>query len=473
MPDLSAFGTLTPAQRYELRAEYFDTPAFDLTRAGWSLRRRSGGHDAGWHLKSPLSADVRIEQGLPLSPTLPPEFRALAKPLLGSRPLLSVAFISTIRDESDLLGADGHERAKVASDLVTATVGSTTSTWREVEVELAHGEPLSTLEAIEDELLVTGYIRSHYRSKIAQSLAEVASSPAPALDRQAAAGRVILAYAGKQVGTLQNLQADVLVDAPDAVHKSRVATRRLRSLLKTYRPLFDAERAAMLEEELRWYGEILGAPRDAEVLKEHLLQAVAELASDEVHGPVIEHLTERLDSRHADAHRQLVETMGEERYDALTWQLIALLVDEPFTDDGRRRAEEVVGPLVREAVERTRRRFDRALAKPQKLVRWHEARKAAKAVRYCLEALNGAFGEDAKTAATRWTAVTEALGAAQDTVISWDALDEAAAVASLAGEPTDTYRRLQERQLEKRKAALAEGSDALEAALTLDLSWLD
>ena len=35
----------------DLSAEYYDTDDLRLIRAGVTLRRRRGGHDAGWHLK--------------------------------------------------------------------------------------------------------------------------------------------------------------------------------------------------------------------------------------------------------------------------------------------------------------------------------------------------------------------------------------------------------------------------------------
>jgi CHAD domain-containing protein len=44
----------------------------------------------------------------------------------------------------------------------------------------------------------------------------------------------------------------------------RVATRRLRSALATYRQLFDAQRTEPVRQELAWLGTALGKPRDAE-----------------------------------------------------------------------------------------------------------------------------------------------------------------------------------------------------------------
>lgn len=51
----------------QLDAVYFDTPSHDLARNQITLRRRTGGADAGWHLKLPAGPDKRTEMRAPLS----------------------------------------------------------------------------------------------------------------------------------------------------------------------------------------------------------------------------------------------------------------------------------------------------------------------------------------------------------------------------------------------------------------------
>ena len=60
-------------------------------------------------------------------------------------------------------------------------------------------------------------------------------------------------------------------------NRSRVATRRLRSALRSYAGVFESGAVRGLRAELRWHAEELGAPRDAEVLAERLLAATGEL----------------------------------------------------------------------------------------------------------------------------------------------------------------------------------------------------
>jgi inorganic triphosphatase YgiF len=47
------------AATQSLDAVYFDTPARDLALNRITLRRRTGGLDAGWHLKLPAGPDAR------------------------------------------------------------------------------------------------------------------------------------------------------------------------------------------------------------------------------------------------------------------------------------------------------------------------------------------------------------------------------------------------------------------------------
>ncbi|MGV9570244.1 CYTH domain-containing protein, partial [Streptomyces nigra] len=62
-----------------LDATYYDTTDERLARASVTLRRRTGGSDAGWHLKFPVSPGVRDEIQAPLSDTLPDDLAALVR----------------------------------------------------------------------------------------------------------------------------------------------------------------------------------------------------------------------------------------------------------------------------------------------------------------------------------------------------------------------------------------------------------
>lgn len=276
----------------------------------------------------------------------------------------------------------------------------------------------------------------------------------------------MLDYLRTQAGVIADRADDVLVDAPDAVHRSRVATRRARSALRTFAPLFTKGRLRGLRNELAWHADHLGAPRDAEVLKERLLTRVNDLDDAEIAGPVRRRLGDALDATHEHAHRSLVESMGTERYAALRANLADFVADPPLRKDGRRATRDRLVDLLDGAIERVRRLEARAAEIGDDVHRWHEVRKAAKAARYCSEALVPVLGDHGEQLVRAWEAVTEALGEFQDTVVAESYLATAAVRAREAGEPADTYLELVLVELQSRDEALALGREALAAALT-------
>ena len=68
---------------------------------------------------------------------------------------------------------------------------------------------------------------------------------------------------------------------PEGVHQARVATRRLRSHLRTFRKLLEPEWAEPLRDELGWLGDELGGVRDADVLLDRLKSRIAALDDDD------------------------------------------------------------------------------------------------------------------------------------------------------------------------------------------------
>ena len=282
-----------------------------------------------------------------------------------------------------------------------------------------------------------------------------------------AATRAVLDYLRTQADVIATRADDVLIDAPDAVHRSRVATRRTRSALRTFTPLFKKTRTRALRDELVWHADRLGAPRDAEVLKERLLATLDALPSDHVVGPVRARLADELDLAHAAAHAQLVVSMQTTRYADLRAELTDFFTQPPIGKGGATLGKQHLADLHTLAIDRTRRLYVRSEEVPCDLHMWHEVRKAAKAARYCSEALTQAFGEAAEERAQAWEQVTEALGEVQDTVVAEQTLIRHAATALSAGEPVETYLALESVELRQREQSLATGRRVLAEALLL------
>ena len=196
LPDLAGVGgvaAVTGPRTYRLRAVYFDTPDFRLLAAKITLRRRTGGADAGWHLKLPAGADSRREVHAPLgrsTRTVPARLAELVSRWSGGQPLDPIARLATTRRVRWLNGQDGQVLAEVADDLVIGSLpgpgpgrpsGAGTaagpgpewreaSRWREVEVELGTGTR-ALLDSVGERLLRAGAAPSAAASKLSRLLA--------------------------------------------------------------------------------------------------------------------------------------------------------------------------------------------------------------------------------------------------------------------------------------------------------------
>jgi inorganic triphosphatase YgiF len=190
VPELSGLAdgvTVTEPELRLLAARYFDTRDLRLAAAGITLRRRTGGTDAGWHLKLPVGAGTRRELRVPLgdeATTVPPELRALVASWVEDHPLQVVAVLETRRTARNLVGADGQILAEVADDTVTGQIPSRRDSpaepvaWREIEVELVSGGP-QILAAARARLTAAGARPSSAASKLGRLLSAPRPKPTP------------------------------------------------------------------------------------------------------------------------------------------------------------------------------------------------------------------------------------------------------------------------------------------------------
>jgi len=440
--------TLTEPVEITLEAVYFDTPDLRLARRGTTVRRRMGGEDEGWHLKLPAGRDSRTELRVPLDgarESVPDPLVREVRVLARNRPLVPVANIRTNRIERRLLDTHGRELAVIADDTVNAErLGetATATTWREIEVELVDGDP-ELLDTLQSRLTSAGLDRSASASKLARVLGEeILGEPRPALTRKSPAGTVAVRHLQEQIDELIFRDHGARVDEPDAVHKMRVATRRLRSALATYRQLFDSQRTEPVRQELAWLGTVLGKPRDAEVLRDRLRAHVSELADELILGPVTARIDKELNERHRVAHAELVQALDEDRYLQLLDQLDDLVADPPFTDRARRPARRELPRLVARTckrVDRTAAAAEQAEAASDRALRLHDVRKATKRARYAAESVVRVFGKPAVRLAVRMEKLQETLGEHQDSVVARQAIRELAIAAAGAGENGFTF----------------------------------
>lgn len=437
----------------ELDAVYHDTADLRLAAASITLRRRTGGADAGWHLKLPVAPGVRDEISAPLSDEIPRTLEGLVRARIRGGELVPVMRLFSSREVRHLLDAGGALLAELSRDAVRAERlidGSRTVQWDEIEVELADDGDPAFLDAVEKKLRKAGVKPADAPSKLARALAETAPEgderSRPAAEQAGpptrTAGGHILAYLREQADALLAYDPAVRRDLPDSVHQMRVATRRLRSAFKTFRKVLDRDVTDSIGDELKWLAGELGVARDQEVLTERLRAGLDAVPRTLLLGPVRGRLRFWTVAHGSGARRTAVAVLDTKRYLALLESLDTLLGDPPLLKAAGGAADRVIPKAVLKDYDRLAARIDHALALPpggERDVALHNARKAAKRARYAGEAATPALGKAAKKFAKAMKSVQSVLGDHQDSVVAREALRNLAIQAHTAGESAFTW----------------------------------
>ncbi len=452
IPDLTQADLISAVEDrgvIELETAYYDTPDLRLLREGMNLRRRIGGPDEGWHLKLTVpeaAAEVRDELRLPLEagePQAPPmELLDFVRSVVRHSPVHPVVTLRTTRHVRHVLDNDGRQAAELTDDVVQAIDGSgqVSAQFRELELELSEETPPELVEHVVTQLGESGAVSGEFVSKPVRALGAQAAA-APEVPEPADVGSDDPADAAVQAFIAMHTRAFRAADLVyrrdpegpwDAVHKMRVAARRLRSGLRVFRPLLDREWADELREELRWAAKGLGELRELDVLIARLEERMAALPADAVpEDPAMTVLGRTLEQR-MEARARVSVLLSTDRYVDLHERLVAAAAKPPATEAANAPAGEALPPLVRKAWQRLAKRAEAVLDDESALPggapddEWHQARIAAKRARYAGEAVAPVLGKEAKAFAEQMERVTEILGEHQD------AADAGAAIQAMA-----------------------------------------
>jgi CHAD domain-containing protein len=449
-----------------LDAIYYDTADERLAVSSITLRRRTGGSDAGWHLKFPVAPGVRDEIQAPLSDTVPRSIAALVRSRVRDAELLPVVRLRSDRDIRELVDAEGRLLAEVSVDAVHAErLGGAggTAQWTEMEVELADGGDPAFLDKVDKRLRKAGVRPSASASKLARALAETAPKKKrgkkPQPKAPVTAGDHVLAYVREQRDAIVELDPAVRQDTYDSVHRMRVATRRMRSAFRSYAKVLDRTVTDPIGEELKWLAGELGVDRDHEVLAERLSAALDELPRTLLSGPIRTRLRMWTNARRGGSRRRLTGVLDSGRYLTLLDSLDALVADPPLLKAAAGKPEKVIAKAVRKDFAKLSGLVEQAIGREpgqDRDLALHEARKKAKRTRYAAEAAAPSLGDPATALAKSMKSLQSLLGDHQDSVMTRGTLRELSAVAHAAGESSFTYGVLYGR--EEQRAAQAEAA---------------
>jgi CHAD domain-containing protein len=429
LPDLNGVVdgvTVTPPEAVRLETVYFDTADLRLARWGVSLRHRAG---EGWTLKLPpihasadgpagplLERDELTFQGGAKKP--PPAAVAVVRAYVRTAELIPVARLSTVRRRVRLLDGAGARLAEVVDDEVSVRDGRRVAArFREIEVEVT-GEADGIVAPLVARLRGAGAGAPDPTPKHIRALGPRAMEPpevAPlAVEAESPARDVIRSVIAQSVAAL--LYHDPLVRTsgdPEGVHQARVATRKLRSHLRTFGPLLDQEWTEPLRSELGWLALSLGAVRDQEVLLERLRERAKSLPANDLRSALgVLHLLE-VDIE--GLRKKLLADLDSMRYIDLLERLVAAAHAPVALAEADQPAGAVLPKLATDPWRRLRSAV-RHLPDAPADADLHRIRILAKRARYAAEAVAPVVSAGAGVFARNAAKLQTILGEHQDSV---------------------------------------------------------
>ena len=433
LPELRGDGLEAEERPVErLVTTYVDTSDLRIARWGSSLRHR---RNEGWTVKLPapddgtmLARSEHVFEGTDPR-KLPVAAADLVCALVRGAELAPVARLHTRRAAIEVRDELGRPVAQVTDDEVSVMDGRrVASRFREVEVELDASAPSEVAESLVARLREAGAGPVENVSKLRRALGPRAEDAPDVVvedlgEDVAAVDVVRRALASSAVRLMTHDPGVRIGEDPEEVHQARVATRRLRSDLRTFRDVLDSGWARPLREELRWIGSALGAVRDAEVLRDRLRSRVSALPDADAFEA--DALIAALDRRRNEARDALLTSMREPRYVELLDRVVDAAHDPRVLDEVvRSPARRTLAPVLDAPWKHLETAIDRIASDPSDEA-LHDARIRAKRVRYAAEAVGPVFGKSARRFAEAAAELQDVLGEHQDAVVAGAWLREA------------------------------------------------
>ena len=431
---------------------YFDTPNFDILRAGWTYRCRQRGGRSSLNLKSCGQQDgqvfVReeIEQELPdarLSPmnSLPPgPVQKYLEGIADNRRSRRLFRVASQRRVLALTSPD-DKPSRIELDLdrtkITAVKADDKAPgsfeFMELELELESGEPRAVdklANVLFDEL---GLTPAQF-SKFDRGILAAGLSPNRSIHKHDVAMLtetdpfldLVYCYFDRQLKRMKKFEPIAWEGLdPEGVHKMRVAIRRFRTILKAYRKLLGKRAVKPINKELRWLFKELGEARDADVGEMAITEFVAALPADAARAaaPYERHVRQKT----IDAYTNLTAVFVSERYRKLMRVLDKLIKAGPRKSMRSRVGDLTVAEAadrdINKCANRMIRHGDRIIA--ESLVeKIHKLRIEAKHLRYLLDFFSMAQPVRWKESIAELEKLQDLLGWHQDAITSRERLEE-------------------------------------------------
>ena len=395
-----------PLPRRMLTSTYYDTVSHDLAHARITLRRRVERGNVAWQLKIPLCDDRQELEVVDRQPLPPAVFRDLLVLHLGERKLVPVA---TLRVWRTGVRVRRHQVpvAEIALDNVSVVKnGCVLQRFRELEIEQL-GADDNRLQDLERLLRRAGAYDHDGRPKLFRAL----SLPAPAPDAPPAYDAPVVdhlkwALARHVRWLLAHDPGTRLGTESESLHQMRVATRRLRAVLRAAQPVLALEWVGSLQNELTWLSEFLGQARDLDVQIAYFNEEASGLDARD-RNPLAKFVT-HLQAQRERVQQVMLSELKSARYLELVRRLQQAAHDPSVID-----SPVTLHELAKREFKKLRKAIRRLGPSPNH-AKLHEVRIKTKRARYAAELAVWSIGKPASRFMKRARVVQDLLGIYQD-----------------------------------------------------------
>lgn len=434
--DVDLDGATTDQGEARFTSEHLDTADLRLVRRGVTLQRRQG-DTTSWILEVPRPtkngskrADCRLIEVDDDSAEPPGVLVDLLTAYTRGTPLEEVAHLQTTRHTRALRDPDARLVAQVDDDTTAVYHGNRVAArFRHLEVDVGPGAPAELLDSLVTQLRDAGASAPDPIPTLVRALGPRALTPTelerPDVGPGSTVGETVQAAMIAAVNLLLDHDHVVRLDDDiEGVHQARVGTRRLRSYLRAYKRVFDADWVGPLSADLKWLAGVLGAVRDCDVLSIRLRHAADELPvkSDR---RVATDVLQRLSTQRDDAQRSLVEALQSDRYRSLLDATVEAVLSPKFTGSADRAAAELLPAMVKKPFRKVRKAVDRVGLDPTD-EELHDLRIDVKRARYAGEVATPVVGPDMRAFAKALAAFGDLLGDHHDASVAEEWLRDAA-----------------------------------------------
>jgi CHAD domain-containing protein len=307
LPSLSGH----PLPRQVFRSTYFDTLDHCLTRSSITLRRRIEKGSPVWQMKLPLTGarrEIELRDG---SMTPPARFVDALIVLLEGKELMPIADLQTSRTGMRVRDEKHHDVEVVLDTVSVLREGSVIQRFKEVEIESLNGDETG-IDKLASTLYGAGARHHDGRPKLFRAL----SIPFQSLDEPDGQVSIVdhIRYGLiHQLNSLKQCDPGIrLCGDVEDVHRMRVASRRMRTLLLAVRKIVSVEWAEPLLSGLKWLGGVFGRVRDLDVQMDYFRREAKELKARDRRP--LERFQRHLQSERDQAYQLVLDEMKSARY---------------------------------------------------------------------------------------------------------------------------------------------------------------